>query len=738
MNTVEEEEIAVFGPDSAPPSSLREGPADPFRSELLLSTHTRTALTDPETIELTMMEDGNKAPANPDSDDDSSMDDPLNDPKNTYAGDMSESPSNFEFSFNSADLERDIRNSAVQTIAFEYVYGNAYDVVYSICTWPRLLLSYCLNWFRFARKKDDDSDGPVPPQEDNRVQNMSIAASQSAAIGIGAGVMAGQSAAAGAGTSTLSAAVSSLSAPTIIGLAVAAAIAVVATTTGVATGISNVSDNNATGHGGCNGNLGSRDVKQGVIQIVFSSSETNSNDNSTIGTPSTNALLLENKEELEGVFAQVYHKVTANSTNNTNSETDRCDLPYIPEDGVQMMQVEPSEVENFTNTVWFADVHCVGCSDTDPLFGTSTDPGRAVDDFVDQFTQAIKPILRTGNPEQDNLLPADQEQQDSPVDILFVALVDPITGETLPDQTHQLGPGDLILELLPNIDIFWNSNKNDREEDQLEVPQVPTASATTAAAPKATAVKVSNLTVNTQSNAPVQQDIATISPGQELVATNPAAVAPTNAKLQEPSPMPATTSAPMQQGQTSISPVLAPSAVSSPTHSTASMEQASSNDDQQQATQPTNQKNSFPPISALKNPAPSFVVPAPPSAGNPPWIVGQPMMPSGDDSMLSSSTTKSPSREDITTPPATISAVSNNPVPVPLGGSKPTFHDPVAPSSVVSTLIPNATIPPSSTLPTTIAIVPTRDMLSPESCAAQPCQAHINQQKNSPIALVLK
>ncbi|CAB9500317.1 hypothetical protein SEMRO_81_G043440.1 [Seminavis robusta] len=578
MNMVEEQEITVPGPDSVPRDSfLRDAAADRFRSESLLTT--RNSWTGPNdsryvrdnTMEMTMMEDGNnKAPGQDDSDEDSSMDDPLNDPQDANAGDISESPSNFEFSINSADLERDIRNGAAQTIAFEYLYSNAYDIVYSICTWPRLLLSYCLNFFRFARKKDDDSDGPVPPKEDSRVQTMSIAASQSAAIGVGAGVMAGQSAAAGVGASTMSAVVSSLSPPSIIGLAVAVAIAVATTTAGVATGISNDSENNAARPGGCNEIIGSMDVKQGVMQIVFSSPslEANSDHNTTIDAPSTSALVLENKEELENIFAQVYNNITAKSTNGANNVVDGCAMPYVPEDGVQMMQVESSEVNNFTNTLWVATVHCFGCSDTDPLFGTNTkvspqlESVRAVDDFIDQFTQAIQPILKTDDSKQENLLPADQEQQESPVDIMFVVLVDPITGETLPDQTHWLGPGDLI-GLLPNIDSIWNSNMNDQEKDMLEVPQVPTPLATTAAAPTASMEKVSNPTVGTQTNTPVQQDIAPNSPGVESAPTYPASAAPTNSKVSDLSPTQAPASAPMQQAKTSISPVLAPSAVPS-------------------------------------------------------------------------------------------------------------------------------------------------------------------------------
>ncbi|CAB9508255.1 expressed unknown protein [Seminavis robusta] len=772
MHVMEEQEIAVPGPDSAPlDSSVREAPADPFRSELLLST--RTSLADPDdpryvranTMEITMMADGNNAPANAGSDNDSSMDDPWNDPKDANVGDLSESPSNFDFSLNSADLERHIRNSAVQSVAFEYVYSNAYDIVYSICTWPRLLLSYCLNLFRFARKKDDD--GPAPPQEDNHVQDMAIAASQSAVIGVGAGVLAGQSAAAGVGVSTMSAAISALSTPTMIGLAVAVAIAVAATTTGVATGISSGSDNNAAGPGPCAGSSGSMDVKQGVLQIVFSSSDSNSDHNSIIDAPLTSTLLLENKEELENIFVQVYNNVTANSTNG--ALIDQCDIPRIPSGGVQLMQVESSEEDNFTNSFWVADVQCNGCSDTDPLFGTNTeaspqlDPVRAVDDFFDQFTQAIQPILTTNDLTQETdpiTSPLQQEQESPPVDILFVALVDPTTGEILPEQPQRLGPGDMI-ELLPNIDTVWNSNINDPEQDQLEVPQMPTPSATTAAAPIAHADRVSNPTTNPQTNSLIQQDLAPNYPGQDSVPTNPAHAAPTNAKTPEPSPTLAPASTPEQQDQTSIFPHLAPSAISSPSdatanslpsfvivspsqtaagppsmviptvasgptspgptnylsripsintfppaamspsHSSANRDQAPSND--KQAPQPNNQKSALPPIATIKNPNPSFVIPAPPPAGSgnngiTQSIDGQPMMPSGDDSMPSSSTTKSPSQEDTTTPGVPLSEVPNNPVLVPVGGS--------------------VTSETYSAVPSTNTMPPTRDMLSPESCAA--------------------
>ncbi|CAB9507379.1 hypothetical protein SEMRO_304_G112520.1 [Seminavis robusta] len=369
---MKEEEIAVLGPDCDPPdSTLRDAPADPFRSDLLLST--KTSLAGPDdpmyvrdnTKEITMMEDGNKAPADEDSDDDSSVDDPWNDPKDTNAGDMSESPSNFQYSFNSVDMERDIRNSAIQTIAFEYVYSGAYEIVYSICTWPRLLLSYCLNFFRLARRVDDhDDDGPIPPQKDAHVKDMAIAASQSAAIGAGAGVMAGQSAAARAGASPMSAAISALSTPTMIGLAVTAAIAVAVSTNGVVPGISNGSDNNTDRPGGCNDSTESMDLKEGVLLVAFSSSESNSDHNSTSVAPSTSALLLENKEELENIFAQVYNNVTANSTNTANGLVDPCDVPYIPENGVQMMQVKSSEEDNFTNTIWVASMLGSACLNT--------------------------------------------------------------------------------------------------------------------------------------------------------------------------------------------------------------------------------------------------------------------------------------------------------------------------------------------------------------------------------------
>ncbi|CAB9507061.1 hypothetical protein SEMRO_290_G109410.1 [Seminavis robusta] len=765
MNAVEEEEIAVLGPDCDPPDSLlRDAPADPFRSELLLSTHTRTFSADFDTMELTSMEDGDKAPDNPDSDDDSFMDDPLNDPRDTNAGDMSESPSNFDFSINSADLERDIRNSAMQTVAFEYVYSNAYDIVYSICTWPRLLLSYCFNLFRFARKKDDDADTPVPPKEDNRVQNMSIAASQSAAIGVGAAVMAGQSAAAGGGASTMSAAVSSLSTPTMIGLAVAAAIAVAATTAGVTTGNSNGSENNAAPRpGGCNDNTGSLDVKQGIVQIAFSDGDHIGN----IDTPSTSALLLENKEELETVFSQVYNNVTANSTNTANGLVDPCDVPYIPENGVQMMQVESSQEDNFTNTFWVSDVLCNGCSDTDPLFGTNTDPVRAVDDFVDQFTQAIQPILKTDDPTQDNVVPAHQAPLESPFDVLFVAFVDPTTGKVLPDQAHQLGPGDLI-ELLPNIDAVLNHNMNDREEDQREAPQVLTPSSTTAVAPAATAVKASNPTANAVINNSVQQDVAPNSPGVELAPNYPAAAVPTNAKTSEPNPTQALASDPTQQDQISISPVLAPSAVSSPSPSdanslpsfvivsptkaatrpssivspsvasgpmsslirnptintlppaatspslsTANRDQGPSKDGQQQAPQATKQKSSLPPITVMKSPSPSFVRPAPPpddgNNGNTQSIEGQPMMPSGDVSIPASSTMTSPPIQETTAMPAAALSEAPN-IPVPVGGSE--------------------TAESYSAVPSENTMAPTGDMLSPESCAGlQMFAAH-----SSPVA----
>ncbi|CAB9507377.1 hypothetical protein SEMRO_304_G112500.1 [Seminavis robusta] len=104
---------------------------------------------------------------------------------------------------------------------------------------------------------------------------------------------------------------------------------------------------------------------------------------------------------------------------------------------------------------------------------------------------------------------------------------------------------------------------NDREEDQPESPQVLTPLATTAATPTATALKASNPTANTITNtgAPVQQDVAPSSPNVELAPTYPAAA---TAKFPEPTPNQGPASASMQQVQTSISPALAPSAVSSP------------------------------------------------------------------------------------------------------------------------------------------------------------------------------
>ncbi|CAB9513070.1 hypothetical protein SEMRO_569_G168400.1 [Seminavis robusta] len=115
-------------------------------------------------------------------------DDPDDDPKNKNDDDddaWSESPSNFDFSISSMDMSG-IRNNAMQYVAFEAMYSAAYDMVYGACTWPRLLLSYCLGMFGFLRKKNNDADGPLPPEDNNHVQDMAVAASQSAAIGIGA------------------------------------------------------------------------------------------------------------------------------------------------------------------------------------------------------------------------------------------------------------------------------------------------------------------------------------------------------------------------------------------------------------------------------------------------------------------------------------------------------------------------------------------------------------------------
>ncbi|CAB9510850.1 hypothetical protein SEMRO_456_G146630.1 [Seminavis robusta] len=729
----EEDEIAIPGPDSSPPLPADQMVRDPFRSQMLLST--RTSFDAPDAP----MEDplaGGDNQANPDSDDEDDDDDPIDDPKNNNDDDddaWSESPSNFSIS--SMDIERGMRNNAIQYVAFEYMYSNAYDLVYGICTWPRLLLSYCLGMFGFLRKKNNDADGPLPPEDNNHVQDMAVAASQSAAIGIGAGVMASQSAAAGAGASSMTAAVSALSTPTKIGIIVATAITVAATTAGIAAGISSGSDNSV---GPCASSIAATDVKQGVVQIAFSSPYTKGNTD----TPSTSELLIENKEELEDTFAQIYDNVTANSTDRAH--IDQCDIPRIPTGGVQLMQVESSEEDNFTNTFWVADVQCNGCSDTDPLFGTNTqgspqlDPGRAVDDFIDQFTRAIQPILTTNDQTQETdpmTSPPQPEQEDAPIDILLVALVDPSTGERLPEQPQQLGPGDMI-ELIPRLDTVWNEN--------------PTTSST--GPPTASDANLPTKTTSTESSLTPTVAAATTTGSTESTSNNelpnvPSAVgSPSGVSNQGStgSTGPTGVSGPASSVATNPIATKNPSgnagtfapAATSPSFSMANKDQVTTNGNQQQEQGPSYEPNSIAPPPASINPMlPSIVKPAStPANGNTAPSVAQPMAPSNVD-------------QTNTPPAASVPAIPNPPAILPTAGAVPqslkqapspagiasapsSSRDPVSPSADVSAPGALSNLPPQVTAhsPTTLGTptkvtstsVPTREMLSPETCAGQP------------------
>ncbi|CAB9527163.1 hypothetical protein SEMRO_1950_G307380.1 [Seminavis robusta] len=744
----EEEEITVPNPNSVPadsPMTDISGTAfDPFRSQMLLSTRTSLAAPDgpmyPFDVlaEAGAMEGGDKK--NDDDDEDDDDDDPFDDPKKNNGDDDagSESPSNLDFSISSMDIERGIHNSAIQYVAFEAMYSAAYDVVYGACMWPRLLLSYCLGMFGLMRKKNNDADGPLPPEDNNHVQDMALAASQSAAIGIGAGVMASQSAAAGAGASSMTAAVSTLSTPTKIGIIVTAAITVAATTAGIAAGISGDSDNIV---GPCAGRIEATDVKQGVVQIAFSSSYISS----TVDTPATGELLLQNKNELEDTFAQVYNNVTANSTNG--GLVDPCDIPRIPTGGVQLMQVESSEGDNFTNTFWVADVHCNGCTDTDPLFGTNTEgspeldlAGTVVDDFVDQFTQAIQPILTTNDPTQETdpmTSPPQPEQQDPPKDVLFVALVDPMTGERLPEQPQQMGPGDMI-EAIPSLDTVWNENTIDAEQDRL-VPGSP--SSAVASAP--------TTTTNTGPPTATDANLPTATTSTESKPT-PTAAAPTNTGITEsssnnemPNVPPAAGSGVSNQGATigptvvsgqassvATNPIVTkqPSgnagtfapAATSPSFSMANKDQVTTNDNQQQEPGPTYKPKSLAPATSNINlMLPSFVISVPTSTsanGNTSPSVAQPMTPFNVDQTNTQPTASVPAPNpnrptDVTVPQAPKQAPS--PAGIPNIG-------PVSPNAKMPTTELTTSSPATLGTPTkdTLTMVPTSErMLSPETCA---------------------
>ncbi|CAB9513069.1 hypothetical protein SEMRO_569_G168390.1 [Seminavis robusta] len=738
----EEEEITVPDPNSIPADSGMVDAAgtafDPFRSQMLLSTRTSLAAPDGPVYPVDLLAEAGAMEGGDKENDD---DDPDDDPKNKNDDDddaWSESPSNFDFSISSMDIERGIRNNAMQYVAFEAMYSAAYDMVYGACTWPRLLLSYCLGMFGFLRKKNNDADGPLPPEDNNHVQDMAVAASQSAAIGIGAGVMASQSAAAGAGASSMTAAVSALSTPTKIGIIVAAAITVAATTAGIAAGISSGSDNT---FGPCAGSIEATDVKQGVMQIVFSSSYTSS----TVATPATGELLLENKEELEDTFAQVYNNITANSTNG--ALIDQCDIPRIPPGGVQLMQVESSEEDNFTNTFWVADVQCSGCSDTDPLFGTNTepspqlDPGTAVDDFVDQFTQAIQPILTTKDQTQETdpmTSPPQSEQEDAPIDVLLVALVDPSTGERLPEQPQQLGPGDMI-ELIPRLDTVWNENTSDSELDRL-VPGSP--SSTVASAPTATSntgpptARDANLptkTTSTESNATVA---APTNAGSTEASSNnelpnvPSAVGSPSGVSNQGGTGPSAVSGPTSSVATNHIATKNPSgnagtfapAATSPSFSMANKDQANGNQQQEQG--PSYGPNSIAPPTASINPMlPSIVKPAStPANGNAAPSVAQSMAPSNVDQ---TNTPPEASVPAIPNPPAilpTAGAVPQAPSPAGIASAPSSSGDPVSPSADMSANSPSLGALSNLAPPTkvTSTVVPTREMLSPETCAGQP------------------
>ncbi|CAB9515226.1 hypothetical protein SEMRO_700_G189690.1 [Seminavis robusta] len=739
----EEEEITVPDPNSSvsPPNT----PFDPFRSQMLLSTRTSLAAPDGPLypgdllVETGATEDRDKQSDDDDDDDD---DHPFNDSKNNKDGDdaWSESPSNLDFSISSMDIERGIRNGAMQNIAFEYVYSTLYDLVYDICTWPRLLLSYCLGMFGLTRKKNNDADGPLPPNGNNHVQDMAVAASQSAAIGIGAVVMASQSAAAGAGASSMTAAVSALSTPTKISIIVAAAITVTATTAGIATGISGGSDNIV---GPCAVSIETTDVKQGVLLIAFSSSDPNI----AVATPSTGELLLENKKELEDIFAQVYNNVTADSING--ALVDQCDTPHIPTGGVQLMQVESSEDDNFTNTFWVADVQCNGCSDTDPLFGTDTEgspqldlAGTVVDDFVDQFTRAIQPILTTNDPTQETdpmTSPPQPEQEDPPTDILFVALVDPTTGEILPEQPQRLGPGDLI-ELLPSLDTIWNENTNGSEQDRL-VPGSP--SSTVVSAPTATS--------NVGPPAAIDANLPTATTRTESKPT-PTAAAPTNTGIMEsssnnemPNVPPAAGSGVSNQGATigptvvsgqassvATNPIVTkqPSgnagtfapAATSPSFSMANKDQVTTNGNQQQEQEPSYEPNSLAPATGASssNPMlPSIVIPAStPANGNTSPSVAQPMAPSNVDQTNTQPTASVPAPTpnrptDVTVPQAPKQA----PSPAGIPNIGPVSPNAKMPPTQLTTNSPATLGKPTKDI---LTMAPTSKMLSAETCAGNP------------------
>ncbi|CAB9500568.1 unknown protein [Seminavis robusta] len=641
------------------------------------------------------------------------------------------------------DIERGIRNNAIQYVAFEAMYSAAYDVVYGACTWPRLLLSYCLGMFGLIRKKYNDADGPLPPEENNHVQDMAVAASQSAAIGIGAGVMASQSAAAGAGASSMTAAVSALSTPTKIGIIVAAAITVAATTAGIATRIDGGSGNTV---GPCAGSIEATDAKQGVLQIAFSSSDTSN----TTDTPATNELLLENKNELEDTFAQVYNNVTANSTNG--ALIDRCDIRQIPTGGVQLMQVESSEDDNFTNTFWVADVQCNGCSDTDPLFGTNTEgspqiePVRVVDDFVDQFTQAIQPILTTNDQTQETnpiARPSQLEQEDPPIDILFVALVDPRTGERLPEQPQQMGPGDMI-ELIPSLDTVWNEKTNDSEQDRLvtgspssTIASAPTATSNTGP-PTSTDANLPTTTTSTDSNP--TPNVATNAGNTESSSNNelpnvPSAVESPSGVFNQGATGPSVVSGPASS--VAINPIVTkqPSgnagafapAATSPSFSMDNKHQVTTNGNQQPEQGPTYEPNSLAPATGASstNPMlPSIVIPAStPANGNTAPSVAQPMALSNVDQTNTPPTASVPGptphlHTDVTIPQAPKQA----PSPAGIPNMQSSSEAPVSPNAKIQPTQLTTNSPATLGKPTKdlLTMVPTTKMLSPETCAGNP------------------